>query len=54
MFIEFQCPHCEVKLRAGDKWAGEKAACPSCKKEFIVPAQGSQPTSDKEGTAKKE
>lgn len=39
MSIEFQCPHCKTKLRAGSDLAGSKGTCPSCEKEITVPAQ---------------
>jgi hypothetical protein len=37
MAIEFNCPHCKMKLKAGSDFAGKKAKCPSCNKEIVVP-----------------
>ena len=37
MLVEFECPHCQVRLRAGIDHIGSKANCPNCRKEFTVP-----------------
>ena len=37
MVIEFECPHCKTKLKAGVNLAGQKGTCPSCSKELTVP-----------------
>lgn len=41
MLIEFECPHCQKLLRAGIDYAGNKAKCPNCDKEIIVPEKDS-------------
>ncbi|HEV56789.1 MAG TPA: hypothetical protein ENN87_04740 [Phycisphaerales bacterium] len=37
MVIEFHCPHCEVRLKAGENLAGKSGTCPNCNKEIQVP-----------------
>ena len=36
--IECLCPHCKSEIEADDAYAGESVECPSCHKEFKVPA----------------
>ena len=37
MAVQFQCPHCQVQLRAEDDVAGKAATCPKCGKMITVP-----------------
>lgn len=41
--IDFQCPHCDVKISAEAEYAGATANCPSCGGDLIVPPDSSQP-----------
>ncbi|NIP26175.1 MAG: hypothetical protein GWN67_17500 [Phycisphaerae bacterium] len=42
MAIQFNCPHCKKKLEAERSFAGKKAICPLCNKEFVVPEEDKQ------------
>lgn len=37
--IEIDCPHCNQHIEADDAWAGLTATCPTCLKDFEVPAK---------------
>ena len=37
--IKFDCPHCGQKLEVDDSYYGRTVACPSCKKEIIIPEE---------------
>lgn len=47
MAIEFECPHCKVKLKAGSELASTKGKCPNCKKAITVPSQNSKDKGNK-------
>ena len=50
MVIEFHCPHCDAKLKAGVKLAGQSGACPNCGKELTVPSAEEVTTETEEAT----
>lgn len=35
--IAFSCPHCGLKLKVKDEFAGRPAPCPTCKHQLVVP-----------------
>jgi Zn-finger nucleic acid-binding protein len=36
-FIDFNCPHCEVRLRAKRAQGGKKGPCPRCRYIIRIP-----------------
>jgi hypothetical protein len=53
MLINFECPHCQISLKAGSSFAGKTGICPKCKKEIRVPEQNTGTQTDKKEPAKK-
>jgi len=48
MLIRFKCPHCQVVLKVGSDYSGQKGTCPGCKKEVTIPekSEGIQDTTE--------
>ena len=46
--IRFECSQCGQPIRVDAEGAGEKANCPSCQEELIVPHMGTLDGSDLE------
>ena len=35
--ISFPCPHCGMKFKVKDEFAGRASSCPACKHSLVVP-----------------
>jgi DNA-directed RNA polymerase subunit RPC12/RpoP len=42
--FKFNCAHCGQKLGCDESFAGREIACPSCKKNVVVPWPHGKPT----------
>ena len=49
--IRFQCPACEVKLKAPASRAGSQFACPKCSEPVTVPAADADTAADPSRTS---
>jgi DNA-directed RNA polymerase subunit RPC12/RpoP len=45
--LEFQCPKCEKRLKAGVQFAGKRVRCPQCREPVRVPELVPEPTPEK-------
>jgi len=46
--MRFNCPHCDQKFDANEKWTGRAIDCPSCAQTFIAPQAHKEPASGSE------
>ncbi len=49
MFIRLKCPECQRVLQSNDRFAGTRAECPMCGKQFTLPSVSETPSIDTEG-----
>ena len=50
--FKFSCPHCSIDIECDELWSGHEIQCPSCHKEFTVPAKPSGPSAASLASAK--
>ena len=53
MAIQFNCPHCQMMLKAESNFAGKRAKCPQCNKELVVPEGETKVSNEEKETGKK-